>query len=288
MRGLQSIICVIAAALAGSAALAQGAYQVGDPVEAYSPMTGRWERGRIARLDGNRYMFQADDHSLANDYWGTTAENLRPVGGAPATQAQPPRAGPAPIARTTPRALPPGGRATPAPAPGGACSGGGGGGTIRIAGSAPAPLGRGIFPNGGPFGTPGQTNYMPNRNGQRSIIAVAPAGSGSFVGRFNLMVGGTWSTASIRDLGGGVTERTLNWNVPARANVLVINGDGTWYRKSGSESFNGRWIDLGQNVAQLIGYDQDDWTASMQLSPDGICRMEVRGPLGQNEWGRPF
>jgi hypothetical protein len=142
-----------------------------------------------------------------------------------------------------------------------------------------------MFPNGSPLGTPGQTNFLPNKNGQKSIVAVAPPGRGSFIGRYSLMVGGTWSTFSTRDLGGGVTERTLNWNVPAQANVLVINADGSWYRKSGSQRFFGQWIDLGQNVAQLIGYDGDDWSGSMQIA-GGICRMEMRGPLGQNEWGR--
>ena len=160
--------------------------------------------------------------------------------------------------------------------------------TVRIAGTHPAPLGGGIFPNGSPLGSPGQTTHMNNRNGQRSIVAVAPPGLGSPIGRFNLMVGGTWSTASIRDLGSGVTERVLEWNVPAQANVLLINADHSWYRKSGSTRLSGRWIDLGQNVVQLIGYDGDDWTGSIQRWNDGICRMEMRGPLGQNEWGRRF
>jgi hypothetical protein len=150
-----------------------------------------------------------------------------------------------------------------------------------------APLGGGMFANGAPLGTPGQTNFLTNDRGQKSIVAVAPPGRGPFVGRYNLMVGGTWSTLSSRDLGGGVTERTLNWNVPAQANVLAINADGTWYRKSGGTILQGRWIDLGQNVAQLVGYDGDDWSGSMQLS-GGVCRMEMRGPLGQNEWGRRF
>ncbi|MBV9901729.1 MAG: hypothetical protein JOZ90_11595, partial [Alphaproteobacteria bacterium] len=180
------IACALAAALLAPAALAQGAYQVGDQVEVYSPMSGRWERGRIARLDGNRYMFQADDHSLANDYWGTTAENIRPIGGAaPAAAAQGRTTRAAPPAMAG--AMPPPAPARPAaPAAAGSCGGAAGGGTIRIAGSTPAPLGRGMFPNGGSFGTPGQTNYMPNRSGQRSIIAVAPPGMGPYVGRFNL------------------------------------------------------------------------------------------------------
>jgi hypothetical protein len=129
---------------------------------------------------------------------------------------------------------------------------------------------------------------LPNRNGQKSIVAVAPPGLGSYLGRFNLMVGGTWSTVSTRDLGGGVTERTLAWNVPAQANVLVINANGSWYRKSGGTRYAGRWFDLGQNVVQLVGYDGDDWTGSIQRWNDGTCRMEMRGPLGQDEWGRRF
>jgi hypothetical protein len=264
-------------------------YQVGQHVEAYSPMAGRWVAGTIARLDGSRYMFQADDHSLANDYWGVTPDQLRPVGAgtdAPGLAGQTPQ--------PAPRGTEAAGRPDPAPtpqaqAPAGNCgSAGGAHGTVRMTGARPAPLGGGIFPNGTPLGTPGQTNYMNNRNGQRSIVAVAPPGLGSPIGRFNLMVGGTWSTATIRDLGGGVTERTLEWNVPAQANVLLINPDHSWFRKSGSTRLSGRWIDLGQNVVQLIGYDGDDWTGSIQRWNDGICRMEMRGPLGQNEWGRPF
>jgi hypothetical protein len=259
-----------------TAAVAQG-YRVGDRVEAYSPMAGRWVPGRIVSLDGNRFMFRADDHNLANDYWGTTADQLRQVGAVP----PPPRPM---LARPGPRPLPPQPRVVPAPL--GGCGGEGGGGTMRIAGAVPAPLGGGIFPNGRPLGTPGQTNYMNNKNGQKSIVAVAPPGLGSVLGRYSLMVGGTWSTAGTRDLGGGVTQRTLEWNVPAQANVLVINADHSWYRKSGSHRYSGRWIDLGQNVAQFIGYDGDDWTGSIQRWNDGTCRMEMRGPLGQNEWGK--
>jgi hypothetical protein len=267
-------IFALAACALATAAAAQ--YRVGQKVEAYSPMAGRWVEGRIVSLDGTRFMFKADDRSLANDYWGTTADQLRPAGGAP----------PAPrpmLSRPDPRPLPPQPRTAPAPV--GRC-GGGGSGNARIPGAVPAPLGGGIFPNGRPLGTPGRTNYMANKNGQKSIVAVAPPGLGSFLGRYSLMVGGTWSTSSIRDLGGGVTERTLNWNVPAKANVLAINADGTWYRKDGSHIYHGRWIDLGQNVAQLIGYDGDDWTGSIQRWNDGTCRMEMRGPLGQNEWGK--
>lgn len=265
-------------------------YQVGQHVEAYSPMAGRWVTGTIARLDGNRYMFQADDHSLANDYWGVTPEQLRPIGATPNPPADATgRTAGVPGGNYVPNRRSPGPITEPAGGPAGNCATAGGGrSTVRIAGTHPATLGGGIFPNGGPLGTPGQTNYMSNRNGQRSIVAVAPPGLGSPIGRFNLMVGGTWSTASIRDLGGGVTERTLEWNVPAQANVLLINPDHTWYRKSGSIRLSGRWIDLGQNVVQLIGYDGDDWTGSIQRWNDGICRMEMRGPLGQNEWGRPF
>jgi hypothetical protein len=263
--------------MAATAAVAQQ-YHVGDRVEAYSPMAGRWVVGKIARLDGNRYMFQADDHSLANDYWGTTADQLRPVG-APAPAPQPHIVGPGPGPH--PRPNPP----APTPAAGN-CGGGGGGGTVRIAGAVPAPLGHGMWPNGERLGPPGQTNYKYDAQGRKNIVAVAPPGMGSFIGRYNLMVGGTWSTSSIRDLGGGVQERTLNWNVPEKANVLVINADGSWYRKDGSHRYYGRWIDLGQNVAQLIGYDDDDWTGSIQRSPNGVCRMEMRSPLGQTEWGQ--
>lgn len=281
-------IWLLLATLGWSGPAAAQHYQVGQHVEAYSPMAGRWVSGTIARLDGDRYMFQADDHSLANDYWGVTPDQLRPVGAAAAGPAAPGGAGPVGTA-APPRApdpqLP---QAQPQAQAGNCGAADGGPATVRIAGTHPAPLGGGIFPNGSPLGTPGQTNYLNNRNGQRSIVAVAPPGLGSPIGRFNLMVGGTWSTASIRDLGGGVSERILEWNVPARANVLLINADHSWYRKSGSTRLSGRWIDLGQNVVQLIGYDGDDWTGSIQRWNDGICRMEMRGPLGQNEWGRRF
>ena len=283
MRGYKLAAPVaLALAIAVTGAAAQGRYHVGDRVEVYSPMAQRWVTGKIARMDGARYMFQADDHSLANDYWGTTEDQIRPIGGGTADNGgqagrTPARPSPAPNWHPVGR---------PAPTPVAGACGGGGGGSVRIAGARPAPLGGGIFPNGQPLGRPGQTNYMNNKNGQKSIVAVAPPGLGSFVGRYSLMVGGTWSTVSTRDLGGGVVERTLEWNVPAQANVLVINADHTWYRKSGSTRLYGRWIDLGQNVAQLIGYDGDDWTGSIQRWNDGGCRMEMRGPLGQNEWGK--
>jgi hypothetical protein len=268
-------------------ARAQDTYRPGDRVEARSLMSGQWEKGTIVSIDGTmgdgrvRYMFQADDKTLASAFWGTTAENIRrgpPAAPAIAQRSADPTA--AADSRSVPRAP---SAAAAAPQPGASCAGGASG-SVQITGAVQAPLGQGLFPNGAPFGTPGQTNYL-LRNGRNSIVTVAPPGKGSFVGSYNLMVGGTWSTLSTRDLGGGATERTLNWNVPAQANALTINADGSWYRKSGSQRFFGRWIDLGQNVAQLIGYDGDDWTASMQMS-GGVCQMEVRGPLGQNEWGR--
>jgi hypothetical protein len=285
--------CVaLAAATCGTIAVAQQTYQPGDKVEVYSSMSGKWEKGTIVRIDGAmadgrpRYMFQADDQTLASAFWGTTAESIRVAAPAPAPAAAPaPRPAPVPAPAVRARIAPPtAARPVAAPQPAGSCAGGAQG-NVRIAGAVQAPLGDGLFPNGGPLGTPGQTNFLPNKNGQKSIVAVAPPGRGSFIGRYSLMVGGTWSTFSTRDLGGGVTERTLNWNVPAQANVLVINADGSWYRKSGSQRFFGHWIDLGQNVAQLIGYDGDDWSGSMQIA-GGVCQMEMRGPLGQNEWGR--
>ncbi len=278
-----------------SACQAQQTYQPGDRVEVYSPMTGQWEKGTIVSIDGAmadgraRYMFQADNKTLSSAFWGTTAERIRT--GPPANPvAEQPR--PAPVLAPAP-AFAPAPRVQPRPAPritapqpqAGGCGGTGGGGSVHIAGAVAAPLGKGLFPNGAAFGTPGQTNFLFDDKGQKHIVAVAPPGQGSFVGRYSLMVGGTWSTFSTRDLGGGVSERTLNWNVPAQANVLVINADGSWSRKSGSHRLSGRWIDLGQNVAQLIGYDDDDWTGSIQ-KVGGVCRMEMRGPLGQNEWGQ--
>ena len=292
MKARALIACAAFALFAcATTAQAQQAYQPGDRVEVFSPMTGQWEKGTIVSIDGAmsdgraRYMFQADNKNLSSAFWGTTADRIR-TGPPAAPVAEQPRPAPAPVFAAAPRAA----RPVVSPAnqpqqPAGGCGGVGGGGSVHIAGAVAAPLGNGLFPNGAPFGTPGQTNFLVDDKGQRHIVAVAPPGQGSFVGRFNLLVGGTWSTFSTRDLGGGVTERTLNWNVPAQANVLVINPDGSWSRKSGSHRLSGRWIDLGQNVAQLIGYDDDDWTGSMQMS-GGVCRMEVRGPLGQNEWGR--
>ncbi|MEO7247709.1 MAG: hypothetical protein ABIW31_04585 [Novosphingobium sp.] len=266
-----------------SAALAQATYNVGDKVEVFSPMSQRWEAGTIVALDGSRYMFQADDKNLPTAFWGTTAERIRARG---AGAAPPPPEAQAQPALAPPRVDPP--RADPAIAPAkqaAANCGGPTGGIRRIAGTIPAPLGQGRWPNGQPLGTPGQTNFAYDANGQKHIVAVAPPGVASFIGTYSLMVGGTWSTFSTRDLGGGVTERTLNWNVPAQANVLIINADGSWYRKSGGQKYNGRWFSLGQNVAQLVGYDGDDWTGSIQRS-GGDCRMEMRSRLGQNEWGK--
>ncbi len=278
-------VTAAASVVIATGALAQASYNVGDKVEVYSPMTGHWEPGTIVALDGSRFMFQADNQNLANGFWGTTAERIRARGAGAAPK--PPEAQPQPAPAPAPvRADPPQVEEAVAPPKQVAANcGGSAGGTRRIAGTIPAPLGQGRWPNGKPLGTPGQTNFAYDAGGQKHIVAVAPPGLGSFIGTYSLMVGGTWSTFSTRDLGGGVSERTLNWNVPAQANVLVINADGSWYRKSGSQKYNGRWFSLGQNVAQLVGYDGDDWSGSIQRS-GGDCRMEMRGPLGQNEWGK--
>lgn len=151
--------------------------------------------------------------------------------------------------------------------------------------SIAAVLGRGMFPNGKPLGTPGQTNYLPNANGQKSIVCVAPPGEESFLGRWNLKAGGAWTTVlgSEKDLGNGRTQSTLEYSFPVAADVLVVNADGTWFKQFAGKRTTGSWIDLGQNVVQLVGFDEDDWTGSVIKG-----QMEIRSPLGMWEYGKRF
>src|SRR5689334_13812041 len=70
---------IIAVLVTATAALAQVTYNVGDKVEVFSPMSQTWVKGRIVAIDGARYMFQADDKSLPNDFWGTYPDKIRPI-----------------------------------------------------------------------------------------------------------------------------------------------------------------------------------------------------------------
>lgn len=153
------------------------------------------------------------------------------------------------------------------------------------ANTAQAALGKGLFPNGSPLGVPGQTNYMNNRNGQKSIVCVAPPGDESYIGRWQLKAGGSWSKVlgSERNMGNGRTEYSLEYNFPVDADVVVINPGGTWFKQFAGKRTNGTWIDLGQNVVQLVGFEEDDWTGSVKKG-----QMEMRSPVGEWEYGRRF
>lgn len=148
-----------------------------------------------------------------------------------------------------------------------------------------AALGKGLFPNGKPLGVPGQTNYLLNRSGQKSVVCVAPPGDETFIGRWNLKAGGSWSKVlgSERNLGDGRTEYSLEYNFPVDADVLVINPGGTWFKQFAGKRTSGSWIDLGQNVVQVIGFEEDDWTGSVKKG-----QMEMRSPVGEWEYGRRF
>lgn len=148
-----------------------------------------------------------------------------------------------------------------------------------------AVLGKGLFPNGQPLGVPGQTNYLNNKRGQKSIIKVADPGQESYIGRWNLKVGGgftkVYGTEKEVD---GRKEWMEEFNFPVDAEVLVISPNGSWFKQSaGGVRTTGSWFDLGQNVVQLVGYDNDDWTGSVIKG-----QMEIRSPVGEWAYGKRF
>ena len=218
-------------------AQAEQAYRPGDRVEVYSSMSGRWEKGTIVNVDGAmgdgrvRYLFQADDKTLASAFAGHDCREYpdRAPGRACVrgpVMNPPPVTAPAGTPARAARASAPS-RLAGASAPDGSCAGG-------------SSCGRQRSHRRRRTGTAQARAVLTGRRSARrpdQLFAQQPeqhrcgrtARAGSFIGQYNLMVGGTWSTFSTRDLGGGVTERTLNWNVPAQANVLVINADGSWY-----------------------------------------------------------
>ena len=65
--------------------------------------------------------------------------------------------------------------------------------------------------------------------------------------------------------------------------MLVINPGGTWFKQFAGKRNSGSWIDLGQNVVQVIGFEEDDWTGSVKKG-----QMEMRSPVGEWEYGRRF
>ena len=97
-----AVLVIAAAAFGATASLAQ-TYNPGDHVEAYSSMSGKWEKAVIVRPDGAmsdgraRYFVHAEDPGIVNAYWGSTADQLRaaPPAGAPAIPAPDGQAAPA-------------------------------------------------------------------------------------------------------------------------------------------------------------------------------------------------
>lgn len=98
-----SLAGVLALIGAGSAQ----AYSPGDHVEAYSSMTGAWEKATIQRQDGTmgdgqpRWFVHADRPDITNAYFGVPDSQVRPVaqqGGGPSgpPMGAPPTGGPAP------------------------------------------------------------------------------------------------------------------------------------------------------------------------------------------------
>jgi hypothetical protein len=100
----------LAAVLTLIGAGAARAYSPGDHVEAYSSMTGAWEKATIQRQDGTmgdgqpRWFVHADRPDISNAYFGVPDSQVRPVaqqdGAAPAgpPMGPPPAGAPAPAA----------------------------------------------------------------------------------------------------------------------------------------------------------------------------------------------
>jgi hypothetical protein len=146
-----------------------------------------------------------------------------------------------------------------------------------------AVLGTGKFQNGERMGTPGQTNFRLDKGGRKQLVAVATPGDESFLGRWDLKAGGSWSVSDRKDLGGGRVQVTESYNFPVKADVLVISQDGTWFKQFSGKRTSGKWMDLGQNVVQLVGFEEDDWTGSVLKG-----ELTIRGWIGTWEYGRRF
>lgn len=248
-----------------------GALRPTDGSPRMIPKTPAENNFRTADADAEADAIMAKKQKLHSDMQQTmaqprptTAPNTVTPAAVATRPAQPSITQPAAVSRSTPNTA----RALTPPA-----------NTVRAA------LGKGMFPNGTPLGVPGQTNYLPNRQGQKSIVCVAPPGDESFIGRWNLKAGGAWTTVlgSEKDLGNGRTQSTLEYSFPVNADVLVISPGGTWFKQFAGKRTTGNWIDLGQNVVQLIAFDDDDWTGSVKKG-----QMEIRSPLGMWEYGKRF
>lgn len=156
-------------------------------------------------------------------------------------------------------------------------------GNPNIPNATPAALNNGVFVNGEPLGVPGKANYKVAKDGNKYLVKVAPPGEEVPWGRWNMWVGGQFSVINTENLGHGVERITSNYGFPEKANVVVINANGTWYKQWKGVKTSGNWLDLGQNVVQLIGYDRDDWTASVQNG-----KLQIFSHLAQLEEGKRF
>ena len=134
------------------------------------------------------------------------------------------------------------------------------------------------------MGTPGKANYRVGKDGQKYLVIVAAPGAQPFIGRWSLKAGGGFTQSDKRTLHDGRQQTTYNYSFPANADVLVVNPDGTWFKQFAGKQVNGRWFDLGQNVFQMVGFEEEDWTGSV----DDKGEMMIRGPVGNWEYGKRF
>ena len=140
--------------------------------------------------------------------------------------------------------------------------------------------GKGMFPRGEKLGIPGQTNRLVGKDGKTHIVTIASPGTESCVGRWALNAGGRSSVKSVQTQVEGSQLTTHEYTFTTKADVLVINADGTWTKQFGGKKQQGRWIDLGKKVVQLVGFEEDDWTGSVNKG-----EMMIRSPLGIWEYG---
>ncbi|MGH9888256.1 MAG: hypothetical protein ACREBE_22170, partial [bacterium] len=225
-----------------------------DKVEAWSSMTGKWEPATIQSIDGNRYFVHALDPNIANAYWGATPSQVRApgAGAAPAN---------APALGGTATAVPAG---KPAPA------------------AQPAPAGKPAPATGGTKRPEGSAEYVKTPDGQTHLRAIIGPGDEPPLGHWKLSAGGQSVLTGRTNNGEGTVTERHEWAGPESAGSLTINADGTWVDVSPSGTrTQGRWKDMGQNRAELIGYDGETWTASTWKG-----ELYMVNAVGQYEYGR--
>lgn len=108
-------------------------------------------------------------------------------------------------------------------------------------------------------------------------------GDASPIGRWKLNVGVIPSKVGSEQRGGVRVDTYRITEALPVGSITISPGGAFSYVDVDRKAKSGRWVDLGQNIVELRGYDGEVFTASVWQ-----CRIELQNPSGTRVWGGPL